>query len=182
MNLLKNIKAGIDSMLGKTPTTEKPPTKKPPGTKDLEKAIANTGRLLKSVRKALGNKILNVTELNLIAEDENGLWFVATAVPQPPIVTLEEGKTVKTPQPPLIGLTFLPLASAKPVLTFSDRDTTTIPKLEKALGDKFKNFRFVTQREMNAKAEEYLVIIQRESQEVLANIKRAEALKTPEAK
>lgn len=174
MNIAKIIKEGVSKLLGtEVKQVEKIPTKKPPGIKDLEKAIANTGRLLKSVRKALGSKIINVTELNLVAEDESGLWFVATAVEQPPLVTMQDGKSVKTPQPPLIGLTFLPLASVKPVITFSERDTTTIPRLEKSLGDKFKNFRFVTIREMNAKAEEYLEIIQRESKEVLATLKAA---------
>lgn len=167
MKALKALKGLKEAILGKD-AVEQPPKRKEPGIKDLDTALSNTGRLLQTVRKALTSRIINVTDLNLIAEDEVGNWFVGTAVNQPKI----KGKV----QPPLIGFTFLPLASSAKVLNFSDRDNVTIPKLRENL-PQFKNFRFVTQREMNEKAAEYLEQIMAATKEVRESLLLVEEMK-----
>jgi len=168
---MKALKALKEAILGKD-AVEQPPKRKEPGIKDLDTALSNTGRLLQTVRKALTSRIINVTDLNLIAEDPDGNWFVGIAVPQPKV----EGKV----QPPLIGFKFLPLASASKVLNFSDRDTVTIPKLRASMPE-FKNFRFVTQREMNEKAAEYLEQIMEATKEVRSSLLLVEEMKKNKA-
>lgn len=150
-----------EAVLGKPKPA--PPRRKP-GIKDVEKALSETGKVLSKVRKALTNKVINVTELALVAEDPDGNWYVGVSVPQ-------KAKDGVVP-PPLIGMKFLPLASASPVIVFSDRDTETIPKMAKNLQE-FKNWRFVTHREMNEKAEFYLEQVMEATREVLHNLRAA---------